>query len=259
MMGGGTRGQQWADAIRDRLAVWGVAANPAAEVRRIMMKGQRAQREASSEMMRELIAAGFYPYNPKQEVYSAVVRQHLDGSESGEYPTARASAEAVAGDRAAKLLAKTTKKCLRIAIQENTDHPGMKRIHSITDKSNITAMASGSVSTCLGALANNHKAARRIECFEKKAAQLEAELVVVRAEAARANARLDLKDAGKDWKEAARAALAAEPELKNRELARRVGVGESTIRKYLSAIKDCPNGNAHRVRTDLKVEVVSYK
>jgi DNA-binding NarL/FixJ family response regulator len=65
---------------------------------------------------------------------------------------------------------------------------------------------------------------------------LEAELAAVKAEATRANARLDIKDAGKDWKEQARAIRAAEPAIANRELARRVGVSESTVRKYMTSL-----------------------
>jgi hypothetical protein len=237
IMGGGTRGDQWAHAVKDRLATWGVAASPAAEIRRIIMSSQRAQREASTALMQELIAAGYTPYNPKQGDYTAVVRVHLDGCESGEYPTATKTAQAVVGDMATRLLAKTNKKRLRRAFQENKEHPGMRRISAIADNSAVVAAASASVSTCLGTLANTHKIARMMDEQLRRTKALEAELAAVRAEATRANARLDLQDQGKDWKEAARAVLASEPAISNRELARRVGRDEKSIRKYLKDIK----------------------
>jgi hypothetical protein len=66
---------------------------------------------------------------------------------------------------------------------------------------------------------------------------LEAELAVVRADAIRANTRLDIKDSGKDWKELARAILAAEPNISKRELGRRVVKSDTAIRKYLSELQ----------------------
>jgi hypothetical protein len=238
-MGGGTRGQQWADQVKARLAEWGVTASPTAVIRRIIMQRQRSQREASAVLMQELIAAGFAPYNPKQEVYAAVVRVHLDGCESGIYPTARESAQAVAGDKAQKLLAKTNKKRLHKALQENKEHPGMRRISTVVNNSTVVAAVSGSVSTCLGALTNTHKIARMMGEQRERTEALEAELAAVKAEAARANARLDMKDQGKDWKEMARAILAVEPNIPKRELARRVHIHESTVRKYLTDLKTC--------------------
>lgn len=78
---------------------------------------------------------------------------------------------------------------------------------------------------------------REKRAMQKRMDAMEAELAAVKAEAARANARLDLKDQGKDWHEAARAILAAEPGTSNRELARRVGKDEKSIRNYLKALK----------------------
>jgi hypothetical protein len=66
--------------------------------------------------------------------------------------------------------------------------------------------------------------------------ELRTRLNAVEAEAARANARLDMKDAGNDWREAARAILAADPTISKRELARRVGKTDTAIRKYLSEL-----------------------
>ncbi|GIZ51738.1 hypothetical protein [Noviherbaspirillum aridicola] len=198
----------------------------------LVLQWQREDRERAKQRMHELRAAGCEMYSPGQDVFTAVVREHLDGCEAGTYPTARATAEAVAGINAHKLLAKTSKKRMKQAFRDNKDHSAMKSICTVADYSTLTAVASGSVSSYLGALANSHKLARRLERIESKAAELDAELTAVRAEAVRANARLGLKDQGKDWKERARTILAADPGISNRKLGERVGVHESTIRKY---------------------------
>lgn len=236
MMGGGSLGQPWADAVKDRLAAWGVTASPAADVRRIVMQSKRAEQEAKAATFKELIAAGYEPYNPKQEVFTAVIRKQLDGCESGEYPKATKTAQAVVGDKSTKLLAKPAKKKLRRAFHENKEHPAMQLIHSVADNSAMVAAASGSLSNCLGTLTNSHKVARRLELIEqeqKRAQRIEKES---QARIASLEARLDLKDSGKDWKEAARAILAAQPGISNRELARRVGKSDTAIRKYLTEL-----------------------
>ena len=74
---------------------------------------------------------------------------------------------------------------------------------------------------------------RSQRAMRKRMGELEAELVRVKAEANRANARLNLKDQGKDWKEAARIIRATEPTISKRALAERIGKSESAIRKYL--------------------------
>jgi hypothetical protein len=235
MMGGSSRGQLWADAVKDRLATWG-AATPAAELRRIIMQSRRAQRESQISTMQALIAAGCDLYQPKQEVYTAVVRVHLDCCEAGEYPTAASTALVVAGDKSPKLLAKANKQRLRKAFNENKQHPGMLRINNLVSNSTITAAVSGTVSSCLGALADTHKIACLIGEQQRHTKALEARLAIAEAAAARANARLDIKDAGKDWKEAARAIRTVEPTITNTALGLRVGKSEAAIRKYLNSV-----------------------
>lgn len=230
-----TFGQKYADIIQERLDARGYVGS--AKARSLVMQWQREDRKRAQQRMQELVAAGCAPYSPKQEVFTAALRVHLDGCESGEYPTAWESAKAVAGDKALKLLAKPSKKRISKAIQENKEHPGMRRIRTVADHSTITAMASGSVSSCLGALANSHKLARRLERIESKAAELEARLFRAEEEAARANARLDIKDLGQDWKEAARAIRAVEPGITNTALGLRVGKSEGAIRKYLNSLE----------------------
>jgi hypothetical protein len=226
----------WREAVRAHLAREGCAGNTGT-IRSIIMQGQRAQRESRTAIMQELIAAGYKPYNPKQEVFTAVVREHLDGCESSEYPTATKTAQAVVGDKATKLLAKTAKKNLRQAFADNKEHPGMKRIKNLVSNSTITAAASGTVSTCLGALVDAHKLARLMGEQQRRTQALEARLAEVEAAAALANARLDIKDSGKDWKEVARAIRAVEPGITNIALGLRVDRSEGAIRKYLKSLE----------------------
>jgi len=93
------------------------------------------------EHAKERAAAGIQAYRPRQQVYTEVVRTHLDGCEDGTYPTATSSAELVVGDAAKRLLRKTfSSKQLRKALRENQTHPGMQRVNSVADKSTVTAM-----------------------------------------------------------------------------------------------------------------------
>jgi hypothetical protein len=76
------------------------------------------------------------------------------------------------------------------------------------------------------------KSARERTSMQAEIESLKKRMAAVEAEATRANIRLDMKDAGEDWKEKARAILAAEPGINNSALARRVGKSESAVRKY---------------------------
>ncbi|QDZ29895.1 hypothetical protein [Noviherbaspirillum sp. UKPF54] len=183
------------EAVRDRLAIEGY--NGSAKARSLVMQWQREDKIRAKQRMQELRVAGCELYSPRPGDYTAVVRVLLDGCEDGTYPTARESAQVVAGDKAPKLVAKTSKKCMKQAYRDNEDHPGMRRIRTVADNSTLTAMASGSVSSCLGALTNSHKLARRLERIELEQAELKARVSAAEAEAARANARID---ASEQWK-----------------------------------------------------------
>lgn len=238
MMGGDSIGQRWAIAVKDRLTAWGVTANPAAAIRSIMLQDQRAQRESRIATMQELIAAGFKPYNPKQEVFTAVVRKHLDGCEDETYPSARSIATGVAGDKASNLLGKShSKKQLSKALQENKEHPAMQLIHSVCDNSALVATVSGSVSNCLGTLANNHKVARRLERIEQEQERAQRSEKQLQARIASLEARRDLEDEGKDWRTEASRLLTAQPSMSQRALAREVGVSQTAMRKYLLSLE----------------------
>lgn len=232
-----TYGPRWVKLVTEHLALQGYVVTPAAENRRMAMRHKHALDKLRKEQAKEWEAAGHEIYRPSQATYTETVRTHLDSCESGEYPTAGKTAQAVVGDKAPKLLAKTSKTRLRKAFDDNKEHPGMKCIKNLVSNSTITAAASGTVSTCLGALVDAHKLARLMSEQQQRTEALESRLAEVEAEAAMANARLDLKDAGKDWKEAARAIRAVEPGITNTALGLRVGKSEGAIRKYLNSVE----------------------
>jgi 3-keto-L-gulonate-6-phosphate decarboxylase len=111
----------------------------------------------------------------------------------------------------------------------------MKLINGIADSSTIIAMASGSVSSCLGALANSHKLAKRLELIEReqrRAQQREKELT---ARIASLEVRRDLEDAGKNWKDEVVRLRTEQPGISMRALGRAIGVSDTAIRKHLKA------------------------
>jgi hypothetical protein len=232
-----TLGTTYAEIIQDRLNASGHAVNSTAEKRSVIMRQKRERNELAARQAKERTSVGMVAYSPKQEVFTTVVREHLNGCESGEYPTATKTAEAVVGDKSTKLLAKTGKKNLSQAFADNKEHPGMKRIKNLVSNSTITAASSGTVSACLGALVDAHKLARAMDEQQSRTQVLEARLAIAEASAALANARLNLKDSGKDWKETARAIRAAEPGITNTALGLRVGKSEGAIRKYLKSLE----------------------
>ena len=234
----GTLGQKYAEIIQERLNALGHAGNSRSETRRIIMQSQRAQRENRAATMQELIAAGFKPYNPKQEVFTAVVRKHLDGCDDETYPSARSTATAVVGDKSSKLLGKShSKKQLSRALRDNKEHPAMQLIHSVCDNSALVATVSGSVSNCLGTLTNNHKVARRLERIEQEQERARRSEKQLQARIASLEARRNLEDEGKDWRTEASRLLAAQPSMSQRALAREVGVSQTAMRKYLLSLE----------------------
>lgn len=223
--------EQWAKDVQEHLAKQGYTST--AEAKRIMMQYQREERDRRKELFQNLKAAGANMYNPSQQCFTDSVREHLDGCEARVYPSARSTASVVAGENATKLLGKSNKKKLHIALQENEQHPGMRRVHSVAERSAVIAATTGSVSCCLGALASHHKVAVRLYELELDNAAKQQENATIKARLASLEARRDIENQGKNWKTAALSIRAAEPNISNRALAARVGVSETTIRKYI--------------------------
>ena len=210
----------------------------------LLVQWKREDAATAKKRAQELSAAGCETYHPPQAMYTSAVRAHLDACEAGQYRTAKSTAQAVAGNNADKLLAKTKKKRIRIALHENKDHEGMKRINSIAGRAMQANLTSGTVSSCLGGLVDTHKLARRVATLEAGKAEDSARIAALEAREKKRDARIagletrhELENGGKSWRDEARRIRTGEPSISNSALARRVGVSEGSIRKYKDDIK----------------------
>lgn len=210
----------------------------------LLMQWKREDAATAKKRMQELRAAGCEPYHPPQATYTSAVRVHLDACEAREYRTASSTAHEVAGDNGDKLLSKAKKKRIRIALHENKDHEGMKRINSIAGRAIQANLTSGTVSSCLGGLVDTHKLARRLDALEAGKDEDRARIAALVSREKEQDARIasletrhELEDAGKCWRDEARRIRTEEPSISNSALARCVGVSEGSIRKYLNATK----------------------
>lgn len=229
------------------MRIQNVSADIREQVHEFMTKNGRALHLTQQNELRNLQRAhaqqrsdaGFKAYRPAPKTFSEALRIHLDGCESGAYPTAIKTAEAVGRENAKKLLGKQNPKRVRQALKDNRNHPGMRRILMVTGRSSTAAMVAGKLSSFLGAIAAAHKLACHIESLENNQQQARAERTLDREELQRLRERVlaletrhALEDDGKHWRAVARQIIEAEPEISKRELARRVGVAEGTVRKY---------------------------
>lgn len=114
-------------------------------------------------------------------------------------------------------------------------HPVLQelKLAGMLTQTHKSALQNSTYSGFAGLLLSWSQNVRSMLATQQQLDEARKELAVVRAEAARANARLDFKEKGQDWREAARAIRAVEPTIKNTELSRRVGVTEASIRKYI--------------------------
>jgi hypothetical protein len=129
---------------------------------------------------------------------------------------------------------KTQPKKMARSLAANRQHPviqDLKDGHMFT-QTHQSALKNATYSGLAELLFSGSQSTRERNDMSARLAALEAQMAQVQAEAARANARLNLMDAGLDWKEQARAILAAEPGISMRALALRVGKSEGALRKY---------------------------
>src|SRR4051812_22093711 len=54
----------------------------------VFLRQDRERKDMQRKQAKEWAEAGLETYQPRQEVYTAAVRVHLDGCESGDYPAA---------------------------------------------------------------------------------------------------------------------------------------------------------------------------
>lgn len=205
-----------------------------------------AKQEADKqEFFRKRTAQGNKPQRVNQQDHNCIVGTIFDRVDAGDKPAVRPMLEAYGKERgyspdwAKRVSAQTHPRKMSKTLAAYKSHPVLQdlkkgRMLSQTHKS---ALQHSTYSGLTEFLFSGTQNVRHQRAVQQRMEALEAELGAVKAEAGRANARLDLKDQGKDWREAARTIRIAEPGISNRKLAGLVGVSEAAIRKYLGTLK----------------------
>lgn len=196
------------------------------------------------EYFRARAAQGHKVHRVTQIDHDLLVSSIFDSVDRGMKPAIRPMLEAHGRQRgydaewANKVSARRQPRKMAKTLASKRNHPALNDLKEgqMLSQTHKAALQNATYSGLASLLFSGSQNVRNQRRLQQRMDALEAELAVVKADAARANARLDNKDAGKDWKEAARAIRAAEPSIANRELARRVGMSESTVRKYLIAL-----------------------
>jgi hypothetical protein len=147
-------------------------------------------------------------------------------------------AQGYAPEWAGKVAIKTQPKKMKKSLAKHAQHPVLQDLKdgSMLTQTHKSALCNATYSGLAEMLFSGSQNVRHQKQILAELAEVKARLAKGEAEAARANARLDIKDAGLDWREKARSILATGPGMSNRELARRVGMHEATVRKYRAAI-----------------------
>jgi hypothetical protein len=203
---------------------------------------QNAQR---MRYFRELGSQGFQVPRASQKDHDFIFGSILSTVDAGTKPAVKpllreyAEQQGYAPEWAERVAAKYQPKRMAKSLKAQQRHPviqDLKGGHMFT-QTHQSALKSATYSGLAELLFSGSQSAREKKTMRDRMAALEARLAVAEAEAARANARLDIKDAGLDWKEKARAILAAEPDISKRELAVRVGKSHTTVNKYVAEMR----------------------
>jgi hypothetical protein len=197
-----------------------------------------------AQFFRELRAQGVEFLRISQNDHDFIFDSILNTVDAGTKPAVKpmlreyGERQGYAPDWAERVATRTSPKRVRRSLKAKQSHPVIRDLkdgHMFT-QTHQSALQSATYSGLAALLFSGSQSTREKRAMQARMDALEARLAAAEAEAARAIARLEIKDAGRDWKERARAILVAEPGMSKRELARRVGVHESTVRKYLAEI-----------------------
>lgn len=203
------------------------------------------QRQELLQHLQDLKAAGHVFHGMSQEASDELLRRILDAVDSGVAPDVPAllqeyaETNGLSPEWAGYVAKRAHPKQTRKSLERSSGHKVLTeaREAGMLSKS-FKAALHGATPPGLGDIIfKGSKLSRRVDALEAQMDELKARLAAAESSAAFANARLDMKDAGKDWREAARSILAVEPGISLRKLAERVGVGESTVRKYRSDLQ----------------------
>jgi len=197
-----------------------------------------------AQFFRELRAQGVEFHRISQNDHDFIFDSILNIVDAGTKPAVKpmlreyGERQGYAPEWAERVATRTSPKRVRRSLKAKQNHPVIRDLkdgHMFT-QTHQSALQTSTYSGLAALLFSGSQSTREKRTMQARMDALEARLAVAEADAARANARLDIKDAGLDWKEKARAILAAESGISKRALARRVGVHESTVRKYLAEI-----------------------
>lgn len=197
-----------------------------------------------AQFFRELRAQGVEFHRVSQNDHDFIFDSILNTVDAGTKPAVKpmlreyGERQGYAPEWADRVATRTYPKRVRRSLKAKQNHPVIRDLkdgHMLT-QTHQSALKNSTYSGLAALLFSGSQSTREKRAMQARMDALEARLAVAEADAARANARLDIKNAGLDWKEEARAILAAESGISKRELARRVGVHESTVRKYLAEI-----------------------
>jgi len=197
-----------------------------------------------AQFFRELRAQGVEFHRVSQNDHDFIFDSILTTVDAGAKPAVKpmlreyGERQGYAPEWAERVATRTYPKRVRKSLKAKQNHPVIRDLkdgHMLT-QTHQSALKNSTYSGLAALLFSGSQSTREKRAMQARMDALEARLAAAEADAARANARLDIKDAGLDWKERARAILAAESGISKRELARRVGVHESTVRKYLAEI-----------------------
>lgn len=231
------------------ISIDGIAPAKQAAVRQLLADAARglsprrfhAQQNAErNKFFRELAAQGFKVHRASQQDHDFIFDSILDTVDAGVKPAVKpllrdyAEQQGYAPEWAERVATKTQPKKMRKSLKGKQRHAVIEdlkegRMFTQTHQSTLTHATYSGLAELLF---SGSQSTREKQDMRDRLAALEAKLAVVEAEADRANARLNLMNAGLDWKETARAVLAAEPGISKSELARRVGKSEGLVRKY---------------------------
>ncbi|TAN11892.1 MAG: hypothetical protein EPN34_06115 [Burkholderiaceae bacterium] len=202
------------------------------------------QHHELAKFFRELRARGFKVYRTTQRDHDYIFGSIPHIVDSGTRPAVKpmlreyAEQQGYPPEWAERVATKSQPKKMGRSLKTKQAHPvirDLKEGHMFT-QTHQAALKQATYSGIAELLFSGSQSAREKRAMNARMAALETELATVKAAAHRANTRLNIMDAGLDWKEKVRSILAMEPSISKRELARRVGKSESAVRKYWTAL-----------------------
>lgn len=236
------------------VALDGISPGKREDVRKYIASGlrgmtpQRFHAQQNAERMkffRELRAQGFNGHRASQKDHDFIFGSILNTVDAGVKPAVKpllreyAEQQGYAPEWAERVATRPQPKKMGKSLKAGQNHPviqDLKRGHMFT-QTHQSALKRATYSGLAELLFSGSQSAREKQAMQDRMDALEARLAAAEADAARANARLDIKDAGLDWREKVRAILAAEPGISKRELAERVGKSHTAVNRYLAAMQ----------------------